>query len=44
LASSQTAIDSAQSSAKKALAVAESNIAAVTEQALSAAAAVAQKA
>src|SRR3989339_157868 len=44
LASSQTAIDSAQSSAKKALAVAESNIAAVTEQALSAAAAVTQKA
>jgi hypothetical protein len=44
LASSQTAIDSAQSSAKKALAVAESNIAAATEQALSAAAAVTQKA
>ena len=44
LASSQNAIDTAQSSAKKALAVAESNIAAVTEQALSAAAAVTQKA
>ena len=44
LASSQNAIDSAQSSAKQALAMAESNISAVTEQALSAAAAVAKKA
>ena len=44
LASSQNAIDSAQSSAKQALAMAESNNSAVTEQALSAAAAVAKKA
>ncbi len=40
LASSQSAIDSAQSSAKQALAMAESNISAVTEQALTAAATV----
>ena len=44
LASSQTAIDSAQSSAKQALAMAESNISAVTEQSLTAASAVAKKA
>ncbi len=44
LASSQNAIDSAQNSAKQAMAMAESNITAVTEQALSAAAAVTKKA
>lgn len=44
MASSQTAIDSAQSSAKQALALAETNISAVTEQALSAAASVGKKA
>jgi phasin family protein len=44
LASSQNAIESAQVSAKKALQVAESNLTAVTEQALSAAAAVSKKA
>lgn len=44
LASSQNAIDSAQSSAKQALAMAESNISAVTEQALTAAASVGKKA
>jgi phasin family protein len=44
LASSQSAIESAQSAAKQALATAESNIAAVTEKALSAAAAVGKKA
>ena len=44
LASSQSAIDSAQSSAKQALAMAESNMSAVTEQALTAAAAVGKKA
>ena len=44
LASSQTAIDSAQSSAKQALAMAESNLSAVTEQALTAAASVGKKA
>jgi phasin family protein len=44
LASSQNAIESAQSSAKQALTLAESNIAAVTEQALSAAATVGKKA
>ena len=44
LASSQSAIESAQNTAKKALAMAESNVAAVTEQALSAAAAVSKKA
>jgi phasin family protein len=44
LASSQSAIESAQSAAKQALAMAESNFSAVTEQALSAAAAVSKKA
>jgi len=44
LASSQSAIESAQSAAKQALARAESNVSAVTEQALSAAAAVGKKA
>jgi phasin family protein len=44
LASSQNAIDTAQSSAKQALAMAESNISAVTEQALTAAASVGKKA
>jgi phasin family protein len=44
LASSQSAIESAQSAAKQALAMAESNVSAVTEQALSAAAAVSKKA
>jgi phasin family protein len=44
LASSQSAIESAQSAAKQALALAESNFSAVTEQALSAAAAVSKKA
>jgi phasin family protein len=44
LASSQNAIESAQVSARKALQVAESNLTAVTEQALSAAAAVTKKA
>ncbi len=44
LTSSQNAIDSAQSSAKQALAMAESNMSAVTEQALSAAASVGKKA
>jgi len=44
LASSQSAIESAQSAAKQALAMAESNVSAVTEQALSAAAAVGKKA
>jgi len=44
LASSQSAIESAQNTAKKALAMAESNVSAVTEQALSAAAAVSKKA
>lgn len=44
LTSSQNAIDSAQSSAKQALAMAESNITAVTEQALTAAASVGKKA
>jgi len=44
LASSQSAIESAQNTAKKALAMAESNVTAVTEQALSAAAAVSKKA
>jgi hypothetical protein len=43
LASSQNAIESAQVSAKKAMQVAESNLTAVTEQALNAAAAVAKK-
>ena len=43
LASSQNAIESAQNAAKQALAMAESNVTAVTEQALSAAAAVAKK-
>jgi len=44
LASSQSAIESAQNTAKKALALAESNVSAVTEQALSAAAAVSKQA
>jgi len=44
LASSQNAIESAQNAAKQALAMAESNVSAVTEQALNAAAAVAKKA
>jgi phasin family protein len=44
LASSQSAIESAQSAAKQALAMAESNVTAVTEQALTAAAAVGKKA
>ncbi len=44
LASSQSAIESAQSAAKQALAMAESNVSAVTEKALSAAAAVSKKA
>jgi len=44
LASSQSAIESAQNTAKKALAMAETNVSAVTEQALSAAAAVSKKA
>lgn len=44
MASSQNAIDSAQHSAKQALAMAESNISAVTEHALSAAASVSKKA
>ncbi len=44
LASSQSAIESAQSTAKKALAMAENNVTAVTEQALSAAAAVSKTA
>jgi phasin family protein len=44
LASSQSAIESAQAAAKQALSVAESNVAAVTEKALSAAAAVSKKA
>jgi phasin family protein len=44
LASSQSAIESAQNAAKQALARAESNFSAVTEQALSAAAAVGKKA
>lgn len=44
LASSQNAIESAQSAAKQALAMAESNVSAVTEQALNAAAAVGKKA
>ncbi|MBK9439855.1 MAG: phasin family protein [Comamonadaceae bacterium] len=43
LASSQNAIESAQSAAKQALALAESNVSAVTEKALIAAAAVAVK-
>jgi len=44
LASSQSAIESAQSAAKQALAMAESNVTAVTEQALKAAATVGKKA
>jgi phasin family protein len=44
LASSQSAIESAQNAAKQALAMAESNVSAVTEQALNAAAAVGKKA
>jgi phasin family protein len=44
LASSQTAIEAAQSTAKKAMALAESNVTAVTEHALNAAAAVSKKA
>jgi hypothetical protein len=44
LTSSQNAIESAQVSAKKAMQVAETNLNAVTEQALSAAAAVTKKA
>ncbi len=44
LTSSQNAIDSAQAAAKKAMALAESSVATVTEQALSAAAAVSKKA
>lgn len=44
LASSQSAIESAQSAAKQALALAESNVTAVTEKALTAAAAVSKKA
>jgi len=44
LASSQNAIESAQSAAKQALALAESNVTAVTEQALKAAATVGKKA
>lgn len=44
LASSQSAIESAQSAAKQALALAESNATAVTEKALSAAAAVSKQA
>jgi hypothetical protein len=44
LTSSQNAIDSAQKAARKALALAESNVSAATEKALSAAAAVSKKA
>lgn len=44
LASSQSAIESAQSAAKQALAMAESNVTAVTEQTLKAAATVGKKA
>jgi len=44
MASSQSAIESAQSAAKQAISLAESNVTAVTEQALSAAAAVTKKA
>lgn len=44
LASSQSAIESAQNAAKQAMSMAESNVAAVTEKALSVAAAVGKKA